>query len=468
MWADFTSAHLFGYTAQADDYLACAGKRGTMSTQKGNQKHLTLSDRINIEKGLNNSDSFAAIARLVHKDPTTISKEVRKHSKVKEYKGYANIPCEANKDKHSPCMIKHICGDQDCDKVCRMCRKYRCSDVCEVYQPQQCRNLKKAPYVCNGCGKRVNCMMEKKIYSSKYAEDCYRETLSSSREGINQTPESIQKMNDILTPLIQKGQSISHIYATHAEELGCSKRTAYAYIDAGVFDVRNIDLRRKVKYKKRRQSTRTSAKNRAYRIGHNYEDFQKRIEKNPDMNIVEMDCVEGDAEGHKVLLTFTFRRTHLMLIFLLENQTQEEVLIVFAWLEEKLGSELFKRLFEVILTDGGGEFADRIGMETSSDGKTQRTTVYYCDPYSFWQKGCCEKNHEYIRYVRKKGSTFDDLDQEKVTLLANHINSTKRDSLNGHSPFELSQLLLDEQLLSATGCKLIAPDDVTLTPELLK
>ena len=87
-----------------------------MSTQKGNQKHLTLSDRINIEKGLNNSDSFAAIARLVHKDPTTISKEVRKHSKVKEYKGYANIPCEANKDKHSPCMIKHICGDQDCDK----------------------------------------------------------------------------------------------------------------------------------------------------------------------------------------------------------------------------------------------------------------------------------------------------------------------------------------------------------------
>ena len=207
-----------------------------MNTQKGNQKHLTLSDRINIEKGLNNSDSFAAIARVVHKDPTTISKEVRKHSKVKEYKGFANIPCEANKDKHSPCSIKHICGDQDCDKVCRLCRRYTCSDVCKAYQPQQCRNLKRAPYVCNGCGKRAGCMMEKKIYSSKYADDCYRETLSSSREGINQTPESIQKMNDILTPLIRKGQSISHIYATHAEELGCSKRTAYAYIDAGVFE----------------------------------------------------------------------------------------------------------------------------------------------------------------------------------------------------------------------------------------
>lgn len=129
---------------------------------------------------------------------------------------------------------------------------------------------------------------------------------------------------------------------------------------------------------------------------------------------------------------------------------------------------LFSKLFEVILTDGGSEFTDRVGMETSNDGKVQRTTVFYCDPYSFWQKGCCEKNHEYIRYVRKKGSTLDDLDQEKTTLLANHINSTKRDSLNGHSPFELSQLLLDNQLLSTMGYKLIAPDDVRLTPELLK
>ena len=439
-----------------------------MSTQKGNQKHLTLSDRINIEKGLNNSDSFAAIAKVVQKDPTTISKEVRKHSKVKEYKGYANTPCEANKDKHSPCMLKHVCGNMECDRICRQCPKHRCSDVCEAYRPQQCPNLKRAPYVCNGCGKRVNCMMEKKIYSSKYADDCYRELLSSSREGINQTPESIQKMNDILTPLIQKGQSIAHIYATHAEDLGCSKRTTYTYIDAGVFNVRNIDLRRKVKYKKRKKATNTSAKNRAYRVGHNYEDFQKRIEKTPDVSIVEMDCVEGNAEGRKVLLTFTFRRTNLMLIFLLDSQTQEAVLRVFSFLEAELGTELFKHLFEIILTDGGSEFSDRTGMENSSDGKTQRTTVYYCDPYSFWQKGCCEKNHEYIRYVRKKGSSFDDLDQDKVTLLANHINNTKRDSLNRHSPFELSQLLLDDQLLSVMRYEYIAPDDVVLTPDLIK
>ena len=438
-----------------------------MAPNKGDQKHLTLSDRILIEKGLNGSLSFSEIGRQIHKDPTTVSKEVRRHTKVKEFNGYGNIPCQANADIHSRCTLKHACGDMDCDLPCRQCRSFRCSDICKEYRPQQCERLNKAPYVCNGCGKRVNCRMDKKLYSSKYADDCYRELLSSSREGINQTPESIQRMNDILTPLVQKGQSIAHIYATHADDMKCSRRTVYEYIDAGVFDVRNIDLRRKVKYRKRKKPTDTSAKDRSYRKGHNYEDFWKRVEKSPEASVVEMDCVEGSKTSRKVLLTMTFRRTHLVLIFLLASQTQEEVLRVFNLLEERLGTVLFRRVFEIILTDGGTEFANREELERSS-GKETRTTVYYCDPYSFWQKGCCEKNHEYIRYVRKKGSSFDDLEQPDVDLLANHINSTKRDSLNGHSPFELSQMLLDEKLLTVMNYRAVAPDDVMLTPELLK
>ena len=438
-----------------------------MAQNKGDQKHLTLSDRILIEKGLNGSLSFTEIGRQIHKDPTTVSKEVRRHAQVKEFNGYGNIPCQANADVHSRCMLKHACGDMDCDLTCRQCRSFRCSDICKEYRPQQCERLNKAPYVCNGCGKRVNCRMDKKLYSSKYADDCYRELLSSSREGINQTPESIQRMNDILTPLVQKGQSIAHIYATHADDMKCSRRTVYEYIDAGVFDVRNIDLRRKVKYRKRKKPTDTSAKDRSYRKGHNYEDFRKRVEKSPEASVVEMDCVEGSKTSRKVLLTMTFRRTHLVLIFLLASQTQEEVLRVFNLLEERLGTVLFRRVFEIILTDGGTESANREGLERSS-GKGTRTTVYYCDPYSFWQKGCCEKNHEYIRYVRKKGSSFDDLEQSDVDLLANHINSTKRDSLNGHSPFELSQMLLDEKLLTVMNYRAVAPDDVMLTPELLK
>lgn len=95
--------------------------------------------------------------------------------------------------------------------------------------------------------------MDRKIYSSKYAQDTYETLRTTSREGINQTPESIQKLNDLLSPLIKKGQSIAHIYASHAEEIACSRRTIYSYIDSGVFEVRNMDLRRKVVYKPRKK-----------------------------------------------------------------------------------------------------------------------------------------------------------------------------------------------------------------------
>ena len=311
-------------------------------------------------------------------------------------------------------------------------------------------------------------MMDKKMYSSKYAEDEYRTVLKTSREGINQTPESIQRINDIITPLIkEKGQSPAHIYATHARELGVSLRTLYEYIDAGVFEVRNIDLRRAVKYKKRKKPTQCNAKDREYRQGHNYPDFEERLKHDPPDNIVEMDCVEGKKSDRKTLLTMTFRRFNFLLIFLLASQTQEEVLKVFDMLEDALGPEMFRKIFEVILTDGGAEFSARAELEVGKDGSS-RTTIYYCDPYSFWQKGCCEKNHEYIRYVLPKGTSFEGLDNDKAVLLMNHINSTKRDSLNSHTPFELSQIFLDNRLHAALGLKEIPADEVNLTPDLIR
>ena len=45
----------------------------------GNQKHLTLDDRIYIQNELSKGTSFKDIARFLCKDPTTISKEVKAH-----------------------------------------------------------------------------------------------------------------------------------------------------------------------------------------------------------------------------------------------------------------------------------------------------------------------------------------------------------------------------------------------------
>ena len=131
------------------------------------------------------------------------------------------------------------------------------------------------------------------------------------------------------------------------------------------------------------------------------------------------------------------------------------------------GTGGIQKLFPVILTDGGSEFSARKEMEEFCDG-SKSTTVFYCDPYSFWQKGACEKNHEYIRYICPKGSSFANLNDDKVRLMMNHINNEKRDSFNGHSPYELSLLLLDNKLHKSLGLKAIEPDDVMLSPKLIK
>ena len=323
---------------------------------KGNQKHLTFEQRVDIEKGLTENKSFTEIGRIIGKNPSTISKEVRLHAHTKERpdSGYTHPPCIHRKNCKVTCLCDKMCGIH-----CKLCRKpsFRCTDICPAYETAECEKLNKPPYVCNGCGKKIHCLMPRKFYSSKYAHDEYRSVLVDCRVGINQTPESIQSMNDLLVPLIkEKHQSIGHIYATHAEELGCSRRTLYSYINDCVFDVRNGDLRRSVRYKKRKKTTQTSAKDRSYRQGHNYENFQNYMKDHPDINVVEMDCVEGMKGENCALLTFTFRNCNLMLMFLLEYQDQECVLEVFVWLETVLGQDAFKKLFPVILTDGGSEF----------------------------------------------------------------------------------------------------------------
>ena len=132
-----------------------------------------------------------------------------------------------------------------------------------------------------------------------------------------------------------------------------------------------------------------------------------------------------------------------------------------------LGRRTFVNTFRIILTDNGPEFKDPWSIEKDSEGR-QRAKVFYCDPYTSSQKGRLEKNHEFIRYVIPKGRSMQYYTQEDMTLLARHINSTVRDSLNGKTPFDLAALLLDKKVLAFSGRKKVSPDDVLLKPALLK
>lgn len=428
----------------------------------GNQKHLTLEDRLFIERSLNLGKSFKDIARYLCKDPTTISKEIRLHRLSDWYHKGSFL------NKHNFCIHRYHCRKTNvCDKIilcgikCTSCPS--CNQHCKDFRKERCTRLDRAPYVCNGCDKKINhCTIAHKYrYDARYADRIYHELLSSSRTGINMTKRELHSKDMIISPLIAQGQSPYHIVANHPE-LDMSVRTVYTYLNNGLLTARNIDLKRKPKFKPRK-CHKTQITDRAIFIGRSYADFQMlELE-----NWVEMDTVHSSKESKKVLLTFYFRHEKLFLAFLMNRCTKGAVRLIFDRLERKLDTYTFISLFENILTDRGSEFGDPVSLETGIDD-IQRTSIYYCDPMRSGQKGGVENAHTLLRMILPKGTNFEFLTQWDVNLIVNHINSTPRESLGGRTPYELALENFGEDVMKVLQLRPIAPDEVNLTPKLIK
>ncbi len=424
-------------------------------------KHLIMEDRLIIEYGLDQNYTLKEIADKLKKDPTTISKEIKRNRFLRVSKAKENDmqPCTNRRS----CTKTNLCNNT-CGKLCKKCAFINCYRTCNQYSIKRCVKINRYPYVCNGCSTVTTCTSEKSYYKAKVADTKYREGLTSSREGLNITSSDLKKLDTIISPLILKGQSISHIFTHHKNEINCCERTLYYYFDKNAFSARNIDLPRKVKYKPRKKATPPVIKESNHRVGRTFTDFVKFIEDNPNIQVVEMDTVHGTRSG-KVLLTFFFRNCSLMLAFLIDSCSKIYVKEVIDKLYEVLGSEVFKRSFPVILTDNGSEFKNPEALELDTN-RMQRTKIFYCNPMASYQKPHVEKNHEYIRYIIPKGISFNNRTQDDITLMMNHINSAARASLNGNTPFKLAQMLLDNSLLDKLSLKHISADEVHLKPAL--
>ncbi len=432
-------------------------------SNKGNkhyQKHLTLLNREDIEKLLKAGFKFYQIAENIQKDPTTISKEVKKY-RTEHFPSNFNNRNNYCKNKNS-CTIKNLCNS-NCHSECRRCGK--CNSICSQYELDLCVKLLKPPYVCNACNCYPQCRKIKYVYLASNAQKNYENSLISCREGINTSEEKLQKIDQLISPLIQQGQSIKLIYANHKEEIGCSIRCLYNYIDMGLFSVKNIDLPRRVKYKVRNKNNNKTKKDYSYRIGRTYDDFQKFLIDNPNINVVEMDTVEG-IKGGKVLLTMIFRNFNFMIARLLPNKTSEAVKKELDNIEKVIGTELFKRVFKCILTDNGGEFQKPDELETSIDG-SKRCWIFYCDANRSDQKAKVEKNHEYIRYIIPKGTSMDNYNQSDIDLMMSHINSTAREVLNFAIPFDMASIYLGMDTMKKLNFSKVHPDNIILKPYLI-
>jgi len=423
-------------------------------------KHLTLDHRSFIQTSLQTGHSFRRIALALNKDPTAISKEVRNRRTLTITGAVGRTP---NKCIHLPvCSITALCNHSNCSRLCKRCNK--CNAICPDFVEEHCPLLERSPYVCNGCKQRNRCVLTKYFYRAASAHNAYRFCLSTSREGLSYTESEILWMDQVITPLVKKKQSIHHICVSQADNLLCSQRTLYKLIDQGVLSVRNIDLPRKVRYRPRHCSKPYKVDKKC-RIGRTHEDFLLYMKEHPDTPVVQMDSVEG-TKGGKVLLTVLFTQSDLMLMFLRDHNTSQSVLDIFDMLDKTLGTQTFERLFSVILTDNGSEFSNPRALEINSSG-VQRTRIFYCDPSSPHQKAEIERSHEYIRMVLPKGSSFEILSQDNVTILSCHINSLIRKKLNDRSPITTFSFFHGEDILRKLDLEAILPAEVNLSNRLL-
>lgn len=288
-------------------------------------KHLTLTDRAIIEKYLAQDMSFSFIAKRLNRSATTISRELKNHRCFVNGFRYTSNDCI----NYRSCLRRNICDQESiytCSHRCKTCTEFDCKSLCSQYISAHCPLLDKPPYVCTRCPNEKTCKRNHAYYTAHRAHAEYVKELSSSRKGIRTSPERLLELNDLLMPLVNKGQSINHIFATHSDEIRLSK---------------------KVRYKQRHSHEVLMKFDYQYRKGRTYTDFTSFMEQNPKLPIVEMDTVIGARNSGKVLLTILFRDTNFMLIFLLPDKSHQSVLHVFDKLTSLLGIELFRKLFPV-------------------------------------------------------------------------------------------------------------------------
>jgi len=437
--------------------------------------HLSATDRKEIESGLHKGKTLTEIAKSIDKEYNTVKYEIIKHREKKypsNFNGNRNL-CLYYTNK--TCNIMGLCNIDNCNKLCKTCTRHFCNNICPSYVEFICEHLTNKPYCCNGCKNSKNCFNIKMTYSAKCANIEYHDLLRKSRTGTRLTQEEIDYANTEIKRRIKNGQSLDSIVKTD-DNIKKSTSSYYNYTNNNIFEFSNIDLPKKVSYKKRKKvKENTISKEIKTQIDklkstRNYDCFINFTNKHPEYKIAEMDTVIGKKEDKKVLLTLLFRKSNFMIAILLNNKQPSTVNEKLDDLKEKFTFELFVLLFKIMLTDNGIEFTLIEEIETLENNK--QINLFFCDPGKSNQKGKIEKNHVELRKILPKGTSFENLTQKDINLVMSHVNSYPRKILNYKSPYEVLMNEIGEEkmnhIIKTLEYKKIPFKDVILSPKLIK
>ena len=409
-------------------------------------KHLTFEERCKIEEYINKGFRKYQIANELNKSQSTILREIRNNRLLKPRKIF----------NENPFNCIHL-------KDCKVC-----TGKCKYYETEKCNRRDKFIGACNNCPDIKKCKLDQYFYKAKFAHEKYRQTLVDARQGVNLNTSELFEIAHIICPLIDKGQSLYTILNNHSE-IKLSVKTLYNYIEMGLFKdwgITNLSLKRKVKRKIRSKKLKKRNEPANY-TGRKYEDYLQFKEENPDVPTTEMNTVYNN-QASPYIQTFIFENTSLMIGILHTEKTVDSMSKALDLIQDKLTAEEYQKIFSLLLTDRGTEFAKPIQFEVNINTGEIRSKIFYCDAQMSSQKPHVENNHNFVREILPNGQSWTNLTQEKVNLVFSHINSTPRKSLGGKTPYEIFSFLYGKNILKKLNIQKIAKDEVNTTPRLLK
>lgn len=427
--------------------------------------HLSYDDRLEIERMLSTNAPVTVIAEHIEFSRQTVVREILR-SRINE--GRARVYGKVwNGCVHQrTCRITKACSFcGSSTKRCASCRTVNCVKTCSEFRANNCPQLGRSPYCCNGCVSYSKCAYTRFRYHAKAAQVRADEILVSSRKGIDLEEDELALIARIATPLLANGQAPAQIWQAHGHQMPCSKRSFYRHVKKGhIPGIIALDLPLAVRYKPRTQEKSPSRTNIPADTlkGRTYADFLM-LSESQRAEALEIDCVCGPLGETSALLTIYFRPWKFQLVDLLWEKNSTSVALHI----DHLGSFLGADFPPYTLSDRGTEFSWAEGIETSGATGEKRTSLFYCDPMRSDQRGASENNHRLIRRIIPKGTSLERLTGVDAATLTSHINSMPRKSLGGKSPMQLALQHLPEEFFEEYGLELIESDKVILKPKLL-
>lgn len=358
--------------------------------------HLTLRNRVSIQALIEAQPNISArtLAFKIGVHPSTIYREIKRH--------------RINKGSKNVKFMRRIAVP--------------------------CSLLERFPFVCNTCDYKPKCTKNIYLYDAYVAHDNAQSLLKDARSEPSLSPLQMKQLDEKVSPRVKCHQSLYHILNSD-DSIQVSQSTLRRYIDRQYLTCRNIDLPRTVRFrvqkpKKPRRDKRIDISILINRTYDDYLDYCATL----DRVTLQVDLVIGKASDKKALLTIYEPTTRFMWGYMV-YRTAESVNNIFKKLirDLTLKNALF---FDSILVDNGAEFKTLPQLE-SLDTLLQPIRIFYCDPYSSYQRAGGERNHGLVRYLLTKGTSLDKLNQEEIEVMFSHICSLKRESLKGNTAYEM-------------------------------